>query len=751
MASLFDGIGQKVQTTGFQATGTGDIVDQSVDTTTGKALANVGGLVQGAAELGAGIAEQNLADDITEGLESTRGNVFVPPAVEGETAEAVTAASSASAKIERAQKGGGRSGTWGLIRKQQKMDELIRQYPSKANEIRRSFGDPQQKLLDLEIWNEKENIKAAQRDEDDLLSYADGKGLNKFSNGVIDKELTIAAAYDDKARVAADANYQRSMGRMIDGNGNNVMNPRMKRALQDQVQRDVGSLQGRVQDMWALKQQVLNTPQDQDLIDRFATSLTQLRLDIQGIGTQRATQKFTTGGKERFFSSGDASDVTGMYKDYQEGLMKTLDELGETKNLTADMFNRRKEKFKNSLPDDIIKDAAVSDILSPELAALVLGPDILQSVESVRAWRKDMGSTTAKPFTTETATTNIRLVTEAIKGGNANLIPVDVANKNVSGILDNLEEFNGDDDVEAASNSFIGTASQIAEGGSAEQKQGAMSVVNQNARRKVQDLMGNVPFGTEIVAVKGADGKVVLTLDTGEQQLPPAALRWFRKKMKRTEGVLNQANEFSSTLGTPEVMLDAHMMDVTDALNIASTQGDSDVDAAVDDLLRSIMDVPVIESPQARFDVIGKNEAELASQTPEFEDDTEVVTPPSKTTDVKLIDALIQIESAGDPDAVSPVGAKGLMQIMPATAKNAGFGMEPLDLDTATPAQQREWGTRYLGKLKTRYGGNTTYALAAYNWGLGNVDKWVRAGADEGKLPKETRDYLNKFRKAGAL
>lgn len=93
----------------------------------------------------------------------------------------------------------------------------------------------------------------------------------------------------------------------------------------------------------------------------------------------------------------------------------------------------------------------------------------------------------------------------------------------------------------------------------------------------------------------------------------------------------------------------------------------------------------------------------------------------------------IQAESAFDPAAVSSAGAIGLGQLMPATAKE--LGVDPTD-----PAQNLEGAARYMKQLLGRYDGNQTLALAAYNAGMGNVDK-------AGGVPnfKETQNYIAKI------
>lgn len=85
--------------------------------------------------------------------------------------------------------------------------------------------------------------------------------------------------------------------------------------------------------------------------------------------------------------------------------------------------------------------------------------------------------------------------------------------------------------------------------------------------------------------------------------------------------------------------------------------------------------------------------------------------------DPKLIHAMVKQESGGRQDAVSPKGARGLMQIMPDTAKE--LGIDPND-----PEQNIEGGTRYMSRLLKRYNGDVKMGLAAFNAGMGNVDKY---------------------------
>ncbi|SPE36693.1 Putative murein lytic transglycosylase YjbJ (fragment) [Candidatus Sulfopaludibacter sp. SbA3] len=102
--------------------------------------------------------------------------------------------------------------------------------------------------------------------------------------------------------------------------------------------------------------------------------------------------------------------------------------------------------------------------------------------------------------------------------------------------------------------------------------------------------------------------------------------------------------------------------------------------------------------------------------------------------DSALLRGVVQQESGFRPCAVSPKGAMGLMQLMPATASQMGVP-NPFD-----PVANLDAGARFLKELLVRYGGDLSLALGAYNAGPAKVD--AAGGVPE--IP-ETQDYLKKI------
>lgn len=100
--------------------------------------------------------------------------------------------------------------------------------------------------------------------------------------------------------------------------------------------------------------------------------------------------------------------------------------------------------------------------------------------------------------------------------------------------------------------------------------------------------------------------------------------------------------------------------------------------------------------------------------------------------DINLLKAVAKAESGFKSDAVSSCGAQGIMQLMPSTAASLGVS------DSFDPEQNIDGGAKYLSGLLNKYG-DTKLALAAYNAGSGNVDKY-------GGVPpfEETQNYVKR-------
>lgn len=120
----------------------------------------------------------------------------------------------------------------------------------------------------------------------------------------------------------------------------------------------------------------------------------------------------------------------------------------------------------------------------------------------------------------------------------------------------------------------------------------------------------------------------------------------------------------------------------------------------------------------------------------------------------ELIELVKQKESGGrryGPSGellTSPKGAMGEMQVMPGTARDPGFGIRPAR--SGDPDDLARVGREYFARMLERYG-DPKIAAVAYNWGPGNTDKWLMAGADPKDLPAETRSYMRGFAEGGIV
>lgn len=138
---------------------------------------------------------------------------------------------------------------------------------------------------------------------------------------------------------------------------------------------------------------------------------------------------------------------------------------------------------------------------------------------------------------------------------------------------------------------------------------------------------------------------------------------------------------------------------------------------------------------ESRHVALGWSDGWLAARVaiPSLYDDMIALSASANAVDPKLVKSIMLVESAFNPRAVSPKGARGLMQLMPSTA--AAHGVR----DIHDPAENIAGGTRYLRRLLGLFGGNLEKSLAAYNAGENAVLRY-------GGIPPytETRLYVHK-------
>lgn len=168
----------------------------------------------------------------------------------------------------------------------------------------------------------------------------------------------------------------------------------------------------------------------------------------------------------------------------------------------------------------------------------------------------------------------------------------------------------------------------------------------------------------------------------------------------------------------------------------------------------------LIRAAVLKHDAIATADSVAAAAAPRVPSDMERVANLAGPVDLgKLTSAVAKAESGNrdfNPDGsivTSPKGARAAMQVMPATAAAPGLGITPARDNS--PAESNRVGREYLAALVRRYDGDLPKALAAYNWGMGNVDKAVEASRAVGfggktipatdwlkQAPAETQAYV---------
>lgn len=119
----------------------------------------------------------------------------------------------------------------------------------------------------------------------------------------------------------------------------------------------------------------------------------------------------------------------------------------------------------------------------------------------------------------------------------------------------------------------------------------------------------------------------------------------------------------------------------------------------------------------------------------------------SSQVDPILMDSLMMTESGGNPIARNlRSGATGAYQFMEGTARDMGLKVGNGVDERLDPEKSRAAASMYMSQLLKRYNGNVDYALKAYNWGMGNMDSWVKTGrgVNGQVMPMETQQYSGK-------
>jgi soluble lytic murein transglycosylase-like protein len=187
----------------------------------------------------------------------------------------------------------------------------------------------------------------------------------------------------------------------------------------------------------------------------------------------------------------------------------------------------------------------------------------------------------------------------------------------------------------------------------------------------------------------------------------------------RSAGVLSSENDEQSQLSAPQGEPASELSGEADGQAPVSSSQAAPTDKQESRILAQAV-VPSRDPFEAKLERAIEQAQEKTMPTDEANPADKKVSAPER-----LVEAVIKQESAGKPKAVSHKGARGLMQLMPETAKEVAAEMGLEDYDLEDPDTNRAMGTYYLNKMLKQFGGDEELALAGYNAGPGRVRKWI--------------------------
>lgn len=249
---------------------------------------------------------------------------------------------------------------------------------------------------------------------------------------------------------------------------------------------------------------------------------------------------------------------------------------------------------------------------------------------------------------------------------------------------------------------------------------------------------------TDAIDARGTD-QFAVQLGVAQQELASNATRlgWSPEQLSNETDKL-VSNAYSRTA----LAIDAEDGEPTRALEFVEANKDM---IAPDEQARLMSSLaPRVDGAWAQGVVQSGELDKYLPTAPVAEVVAEAPAPGGDVSFDRLAAITVQSESGGNPNAVSPVGARGLMQVMPGTSRDPGFGIRP---SNGTQADDVRVGREYLAKMQERYGGDLAKMWAAYNAGPGRLDEAMKRHGDNwlANMPKETRDYVAKnLRLAGA-